>query len=159
MWTPSYAANGFTPTASDLSFGANSAAAPPGGASTMGGGFNLLNPFSWFGGGSNSKTPAPDLSKTGAAGLPFGLNLGTGQLALSGLGTLGDLWMGWNAEKLAGDQFDFQKKFANANLGNQTQAYNTSLADKAYARYAVENRPTSEADAYIAANKLPNRTV
>jgi hypothetical protein len=85
----------------------------------------------------------------GSAGL-----LGMGQLGLSGLGTLGSLWTGMQAMNLAKQQFNFQKNFANTNLANQTKSYDTQLTDKANARYYTEGKPQSQADAYVAANKL-----
>jgi len=95
----------------------------------------------------------------GKLGFGGGRTVPTLQLALQGLGTIGSLLAGFKQLGLAKKQFRFQKDFANTNLANQIQSYNTSLADRARARYAFEDRPASEADAYIAANKLPERTV
>lgn len=100
---------------------------------------------SWFGG--------LGLGQMGGSGGSSGL-LGLGQLGLSGLGTLGSLYTAFGGLNLAKDQFNFQKQFAEKNLTNQTKSYNTALSDKANARYFTEGKPQSEADSYIAANKL-----
>lgn len=80
-------------------------------------------------------------------------------LGLQGLQTIGNLIAGFKALGLAKKQFNFQKDFANTNLANSIQNYNTTLADKARARYAFEDRPASEAEAYIAQNSLKDRTI
>lgn len=97
----------------------------------------------------------------GAPGTPgmvpdtgLGWNLGTGQLALAGLGTIGNLWTAFGAQNLARKQFDFTRGVTETNLANQIKSYNTALADRARARAATENRPQAEADAYVAANRL-----
>ena len=89
----------------------------------------------------------------------LGFNVGTGQLAFSGLGALSNLWSGMQAVNLAKSQLAFQKGFANANLGNQIQSYNTTLADRARARGVTEGQPQSQVDQYVAQNRLANRTV
>lgn len=87
-------------------------------------------------------------------GTGLGMNLGTAQLALGGLGTIGNLWMAFNAQKLAKEQFSFQKGITNTNLANQIQSYNTSLADKINSRVAQEGGDASQAQAYVDNNKL-----
>lgn len=148
------------PNSNDLSqMGAMSPAGAPTNIAPGGGGFSL-NPLSWFGGNSNNggaiNAPStPGLgANTGAAGLGFGANLGTGQLALSGLGTLGNLWTAWNATQLANKSFDFTKNLATTNLDNSVTSYNTNLSDKINARYAQEGQSSQSAQAYINANKL-----
>lgn len=89
----------------------------------------------------------------------LGFNVGTGQLALSGFGALSNLWSGMQAMNLAKSQLAFQKGFANANLGNQIQSYNTTLADRARARGVTEGQSQSQVDQYVAQNRLANRTV
>lgn len=87
---------------------------------------------------SNSWQP-PNLSgSTNTSG--FGMNLGTGQLALGGLSALANLWGSTQSNKLANQQFEFQKEFANTNLNNQIKSYNTALEDRLNARGAVEGR-------------------
>lgn len=94
---------------------------------------------------------------TGLGGL--GLNLDTAQLALGGLQTLGSLWQAWEANKLAKEQFNFSKGFANTNLANSIQSYNTALEDRSRARAVTEGQTPEQAQAYIDANRLPNRTI
>lgn len=62
-------------------------------------------------------------------GAGFGFNMGTAQLGLDGLKTIGGLYGAYQANKLANEQFDFSKKFAEKNLTNQTQSYNDKMAD------------------------------
>ena len=88
------------------------------------------------------------------ASTPLGFNLGTGQLALGAIGTLGNLWAAFQAQKLAKEQFDFQKGITNSNLANQIQSYNTSLVDRINARSFMQGDGQGTTDAYIAANSL-----
>lgn len=97
---------------------------------------------------------APGMPGGSGLGTGLGMNLGTAQLALGGLGTIGNLWMAFNAQKLAKEQFNFQKDMTNANFANQIQSYNTSLADKINSRVAQEGGDTSQAQAYVDNNKL-----
>jgi hypothetical protein len=71
---------------------------------------------------------------TPLAGSGFGFNMGTAQLGLDGLKTIGNLYGAYQANKLANEQFDFSKKFAEKNLTNQTQSYNDRMADTLNAR-------------------------
>lgn len=71
---------------------------------------------------------------TPLAGSGFGFNMGTAQLGLDGLKTIGNLFGAYQANKLAKEQFDFSKKFAQKNLTNQTQSYNDRMADTLNAR-------------------------
>ena len=75
-------------------------------------------------------------------------------LALGGIGTIGSLWMAYQAQKLAKEQFSFQKDMMNANFANQLQSYNTALTDKINSRTAQEGGDTADAQAYIDNNKL-----
>lgn len=81
------------------------------------------------------------------------------KLALSGIGTIGNLWGASKQLGLAKKTFNFQKDFANTNLANQISSYNTSLADRARARYAFEGRSQEDAQSYIDENRLKERTV
>lgn len=112
---------------------------------------------------ANSAPQAPSLGQQSGAGgwqnLGFGANLGTGQLAFSGLDSISKLFMGLQALNLANKQFDFQKNYATTNLNNQVQSYNTALGDRATARMVQENRPQGDADAYIAKNKLTTGSI
>jgi hypothetical protein len=88
------------------------------------------------------------------AATPFGMNLGTGQLILGGVQALGNLWAAFQAQKLAKEQFNFQKGVTNTNLANQIQSYNTSLADRINARAFTEGRSEVYAEQYIDKNKM-----
>ena len=88
------------------------------------------------------------------AATPLGMNLGTGQLVLGGVQALGNLWAAFQAQKLAKEQFNFQKGVTNTNLTNQIQSYNTSLADRINSRAFTEGRPEGYAEQYIDENKM-----
>jgi hypothetical protein len=90
--------------------------------------------------------------KTGF-GTNLGWNVGTGQLAASGLGSIANIWNAYQANDLAKKQFDFTKKTTDTNLTNQIQSYNTALSDRINARYGTEGKSPDEAAAYIQANK------
>lgn len=93
-------------------------------------------------------------SGSNAGGFNFGFNPDTFKFGLQGLGTLGNLWGAFQANKLARDQLDFTKNITNTNLNNSIQSYNTSLADRARARGIAENQDQSQIDDYIARNRL-----
>ena len=95
---------------------------------------------------------APGMGTT--AGTSLGFNLGTANLVLGGIGTIGNLWTAYQAQKLAKEQFAFQKDITNANFANQLQSYNTSLTDKINSRTAQEGGDTADAQAYVDNNKL-----
>lgn len=88
------------------------------------------------------------------SGPKLGLNFDTGKLALAGLQTIGNLWAAFQANKLAKQQFQFNKEFANANMANQIKSYNTALADRSRSRAFTEGQSQEAAQAYIDANKL-----
>lgn len=96
-------------------------------------------------------SPGPLGSGTGS---DLGFNLNTGKLALAGLQTIGGLWNAFQANKLAKKQYQFQKDFANENLANQIQSYNTNLADKERSRAVMEGQSADQAQSYIDANSL-----
>lgn len=91
-------------------------------------------------------------SLNGAGSLDLGFNMPTLGLAIQGLSALGNLYQGLQANKLAKKQFNFQKEFANTNLNNQMQSYNTALTDRAYARASMDSNFNPEK--YIEENKL-----
>ncbi|WP_421991627.1 hypothetical protein [Roseococcus sp.] len=88
------------------------------------------------------------------AGGGFGLNVPTAQLALGGLGTLSNLWNGFQANSLARDQLGFMKTIGNANLNNQIKTLNTRLEDRAKSRGVAEGQSQGQIDDYIARNRL-----
>lgn len=104
--------------------------------------------------GSNLAPTSPLASGIQAPGMGLGFNLGTANLVLGGIGTIGNLWMAYQAQKLAKEQFAFQKDITNANFANQLQSYNTTLTDKINSRTAQEGGDTADAQAYVDNNKL-----
>lgn len=91
---------------------------------------------------------------TGGLGTGLGMNIGTGQLALGGLGALTSVWGGMQANKLANDQFKFTKDTTNTNLNNQIKSYNTSLEDRINARAAVQGNDSAYVSDYLNKNRL-----
>lgn len=85
----------------------------------------------------------------------LGWNANTLSFGMQGLGALGNMWGAWQAQKLAKDQLDFTKNFANRNLANQTAAYNTALEDRGRSRAAMEGQTSAQAQDYIDRNRLP----
>ncbi len=84
----------------------------------------------------------------------LGMNVPTVQLGLGALGSLANIYGGFQANKLAKDQLSFTKDITNTNLNNQVKSYNTALEDRARSRAVAENRDQASADAYIEKNKL-----
>lgn len=111
------------------------------------------NPGAAIGMGTGLGTPTPTSFMSGSAN-QLGLNVPTFQLGLGALGSLANIYSGFQANKLAKDQLNFAKSVTNTNLNNQIKSYNTALEDRARSRATAENRDQSTADAYIAANKL-----
>ena len=77
----------------------------------------------------------------------FGMNMNTFNSALGGLSSLGQLWQGFQANKLAQDQWKTQKSVLNTNMMNQIQSYNNSLKDRLDTRAKMEGRDQASADA------------
>ena len=88
---------------------------------------------------------------------PLSMNIGTGQLVLGGIGTIGNLWAGWQAQKLAKEQFNYQKGITDTNLANQIQSYNTALSDRMVARGFTQGDSQSTIDQYIEENSMRDR--
>lgn len=86
--------------------------------------------------------------------LEFGMNIPTAQLGLNGLSTLGNLWGGYQSQKLAKDAFKFQKGMAEKNYANQIKNYNTALTDRATTRGFVQGDSAEATQQYINENKL-----
>ena len=106
--------------------------------------------------GIGAALTANTVNPTSGSGMntPLGMNLGTGQLVLGTIGTLGNLWAAFQAQKLAKEQFEFQKGVTNTNLANQIQSYNTSLIDRINARSFMQGDSQAVTDKYIADNLL-----
>ena len=88
---------------------------------------------------------------------PLGMNIGTGQLLLGGIGTIGNLWASWQAQKLAKEQFNYQKGITDTNLANQIQSYNTGLSDRITSRGFTQGDSQSTIDQYIEKNSMQDR--
>lgn len=88
---------------------------------------------------------------------PLGMNLGTGQLVLGAIGTIGNLWSAWQAQKLAKEQYNYQKGITDTNLANQIQSYNTALSDRMTARGFMQGDGQATIDQYIEENSLRDR--
>jgi hypothetical protein len=87
-------------------------------------------------------------------GAGLGFNVGTGQLALAGLGGLAGVLGASKQNKLAQDQFKFQKEFANINLNNSIKSYNTSLEDRLTARGVAQGDSSAAVQDKIDRNRL-----
>lgn len=98
-----------------------------------------------------------NLSSLNPVDFKFGMNMPTFNAALGGLQTLGSLWNAFQANSLMKKSINAQTKFAQANLDNQTQSYNTTIADRARNRAFVEGTGQAAVDDYIAKNSLPSR--
>jgi hypothetical protein len=66
----------------------------------------------------------------------------------------GQIYSGIQANKIAKESLQFSKDSYATNLGNQIQSYNTSLEDRARARYAQQGGTSADADAYINKNRM-----
>lgn len=118
------------------------------------GGMRGISPVSSVG---NVPSAAGGGGAGGGSGLGF--NMGTLNVALQGLSTIGSLWQAWEANKLAKEQFKTSKAFANANLANQIQSYNTALEDRSRSRAFTEGQSAEEAQSYIDKNRLQERQI
>lgn len=76
----------------------------------------------------------------------FGMNMNTFNSAIGGLSSLAQLWQGFQANKLAQDQWKTQKSVLNTNMMNQIQSYNNSLKDRLDTRAKMEGRDQASAD-------------
>ncbi len=90
-------------------------------------------------------------------GSGFGFNMDTGKLVLGGLGTIANIWNAFQAQKLAKEQFKFQKDITETNLANQIKSYNTTLADRGRSRAFTEGQSAETAAAYVRDNSLTRR--
>ena len=102
--------------------------------------------------GSPAANPTPNVSG-------YGMNVDTANLALGGIQTLAGIWQAYQAQQLAEKSLKVQTGFANANLANSTQSYNTHVADIARTRYSAEDLPMAQQLAWQKANSLPDRTI
>lgn len=71
-----------------------------------------------------------------------------------GISTLASLYNGFQQNKIAKDQLNFQKQYADINMNNTIKSYNTQLADIANTRAAMEGRSDASAQEYINENQM-----
>lgn len=88
------------------------------------------------------------------AGTGLGFNVGTGGIALQGLSSLAGIWSAMQQQKLAKEQFGFQKEVTNTNLNNSIKSYNTALEDRFGSRGVAEGRSEEYTRDKIAQNRL-----
>lgn len=138
---------------------------------------SYLNSFSNYGSGMQGNTgnayPTPDQYEmfrndglnpiTGEAIKPTSFADMSGLQKLSaGLGMIGNLsniWSGIQQNRLARDNFNFQKGVMNTNLANQIASYNTALEDRMNSRYSRDEREANQAEIndYLDRNRAVNR--
>lgn len=116
------------------------------------GGMGLQPPA--LGSGSSFSPAGAVPAASGGAGFNFGLNVPTLQMGLGALNSVGNIWGAWQANRLARDQLDFTKNFANTNLNNQITSYNTALSDRARARGFTEGQSDQQVQDYISTNRM-----
>lgn len=150
--------SGAMPVGANIStFGSMAGSAVAGIPSLTGVGADAAPRFALGSMGQANGAPTPQFGFT-PTGLPdasgLGFNLPTGQLALSGLAALGNLWGAYSANKLARDQLDFTKSAFQTNLKNSLSSYNTALEDRARARGATEGQSQEQVQSYIDKNRL-----
>lgn len=105
-------------------------------------------------GGAGSSGNVFNLSKQSDSSTGLGFNIGTGQMALSGIGTLGGLWAAQQGNKLANQQFKYQRGITDTNLNNQIKSYNTALTDRLTSRGVAQGQSSAEVQAEIEKNRL-----
>ena len=110
----------------------------------------------WSKGSDYSSLSSYGKSPGGFDDLGLGFNIPTGKLLFQGLGTLGQLWTGFQGAKLAKKSFEHTRDITNANLNNQISSYNTAIEDRARARFVGEGRGENSAQEreYVARNRL-----
>lgn len=110
----------------------------------------------WSKGSDYSSLSSYGKSPGGFGDLGLGFDIPTGKLLFNGLGTLGQLWTGFQGAKLAKKSFEHTRDITNANLNNQISSYNTALEDRARARFVGEGRGENSAQEreYVARNRL-----
>lgn len=103
-----------------------------------------------FGSSSNSGTS----TGTNQDQIGFGFNMPTLALGIRGLSALGNLWSGFQANKMAQKQYNLAKEAYQTNLANSIKSYNTALTDRIRARAAMETGDRNAYDDYLNENKL-----
>jgi len=83
----------------------------------------------------------------------IGWNLDTLNLAIGGLSTIGNLWMGARALNQSKKQFEYNKGVTETNLMNSIQSYNTALEDRALNRTQALNGTAEDVTSYVDKHK------
>ena len=125
---------------------ANVATASPGASPTIAGNVGSLVAGA-AGNATNGLTNSGN--PTGLAG-----KLQTAGSAMDILGGLAQIYFGFQQQKLAKQQFGFQKQAFNSNLRNSVQSYNTALGDRIRARHFTEGKSNNDTADYIKSNSL-----
>lgn len=75
------------------------------------------------------------------------------------IGNLSNIWSGIQQNRLARDNFDFQKGVMSTNLANQISSYNTALEDRVAGRYSDRERAANQTEIndYLDRNRAVNR--
>jgi hypothetical protein len=78
---------------------------------------------------------------------------------MSMAGNLANIWSGIQQNRLAKDNFNFQKGVMNTNLANQISSYNTALEDRVAGRYSDREREAnqSQINDYLDRNRAVNK--
>lgn len=105
---------------------------------------------------STSNGVGPDSVDTGSFFRDADGNLDFGNIGvlLKGIGAIGNVWGGIQANKIAKDTLAFQKDAYATNLANSISSYNMALEDRAYARAAQKGTGRDAADRYISKYRL-----
>jgi hypothetical protein len=133
---------------------------PPGPA--MNGGMPSANDMSGIGGNAMSPISSmrPSMRPTGLGGggeggWMDGIGGMEGLKSIgSGLQAAGNIYMAFQNNKLAKEQFSFQKDAYRTNLENESKSYNTNLAGNAKAAMGFEGKSQSEIDSYVNKNRI-----
>lgn len=113
-----------------------------------------------FGGSESSDfvSPANPAKKVAAASAAAGgdsmWTMGNLSKVLEGLGAIGNVWTGWEANNLARDELSFQQDSYKTNLANQISAFNMALEDRARTGAIQNGTSASDRDAYIDKYKM-----
>lgn len=99
---------------------------------------------------------APNINGQTGVGQRGGLNLDGISAIGQTLGSLGMLYNAFQQQKLAKKQFKLQEESYRTNMRNSVDSYNTSLEDRARARYHQQGQGANSAEAnqYINDNEL-----
>lgn len=81
-------------------------------------------------------------------------NWGAVGSAAQAVGGLGQLYLGFQANKQAQEEFQYMKGITDKNMANQIKDFNKAVEDQSYSRAAQNNAAAGTAEAYIDKHKL-----